>query len=214
MSDTTSGRRGSRLMVVLGLVVLVALAAALYLIITEPRNVQNAGTAAGSAVIPAGLAHGDMAAFLIHKTPRELPPLSFTDAEGKPLSMADWQGKTVLLNLWATWCAPCREEMPALAALQKKYGGENFEVVAISIDQKGAPVAKAFLDEIGVKDLAIYLDKTTKTLGLLKGVGLPTTVLIDPQGQELGRLLGPAVWDSPDAIALIEAALARDAKGS
>jgi len=113
----------------------------------------------------------------------------------------------VLLNLWATWCAPCRAEMPALDALQKEMGGKDFEVVALSLDLKGIAVAKKFLEEVKADGLAPYIDESTKSLATLQAPGLPTTLLIDREGRELGRLLGPAEWNSPEARELVAAAV-------
>jgi thiol-disulfide isomerase/thioredoxin len=149
-----------------------------------------------------------MAAFVIKPERRPVPEVKFTDADGKPLTLAGWKGRVVLVNLWATWCAPCRKEMPALAALQTAMGGDDFEVVAISVDRKGIEKSAAFMQEIGVSTLRLYADPSTEALNTLQGVGLPATVLIDRNGNEIGRLLGPAEWDSPEARALIRAALA------
>ena len=120
---------------------------------------------------------------------------------------ADFKGKTVLLNLWATWCAPCREEMPSLDRLQKDLGSGKFEVVALSLDRKGAEASQKFLDETKVSNLKLYIDASAKQGTLLRIVGMPTTILIDKEGRELGRLAGPAEWDSEDAKKLIKAAM-------
>jgi thiol-disulfide isomerase/thioredoxin len=151
------------------------------------------------------LSQGHMAAFVFKKEPEALPELRFQDANGVEKTLADWRGKVVLVNLWATWCAPCRKEMPALDQLQKELGSSKFEVLAISIDRTGLAGSRKFLDETGVKNLALYADPTTKLSSLLKAVGLPVTVLIDAQGREVGRLVGPAEWDSEDAKRLIRA---------
>jgi thiol-disulfide isomerase/thioredoxin len=148
-----------------------------------------------------------MAAFVFRKEPEALPEVKFQDAEGKERTLADWRGKVVLLNLWATWCVPCRKEMPALDRLQQELGSDKFEVVAISVDRKGIEGARKFLDETKVGKLALYVDTTTRLTSELRAVGLPATLLIDAQGREIGRLLGPAEWDSEDAKRLIRAAL-------
>ncbi len=114
----------------------------------------------------------------------------------------------MLLNLWATWCVPCREEMPALDKLQAALGGANFEVVAINIDRGGPDKARDFLKEIGVNKLALYTDPSGKLFSTIRAVGMPTTLLIDREGREIGRLVGPADWASPEAKTLIEAAIA------
>lgn len=159
-----------------------------------------------------GLNKGAMAAFVIRPKPLDLPDFSFDGPEGA-MSAAALKGKVVLLNIWATWCVPCREEMPQLNALQADLGGETFEVVAINVDKNGAEKAKDFLEETGAKDLALYTDPTGKLFATLKAVGMPATLLLDAQGKELGRLVGPADWASPEAKALIEAAIAVSASG-
>lgn len=160
----------------------------------------------GNAPAPAPVAKG-LAAFVMHPEPKPLGPLSFTDGEGKPLTLADFKGRTVLLNLWATWCAPCRKEMPDLARLQEMLGGEKFEVVAVSVDRKGAEASAAFLKETASTALRLYLEPTAAILNDVKSIGLPTTILIDADGRELGRLIGPADWASPEAVELIKGAL-------
>ena len=148
-----------------------------------------------------------MAAFVKKKSPEPMPEITFTDAAGQPLSLANFKGKTVLLNLWATWCAPCREEMPSLDRLQKALGSDSFEVVALSLDRKGAEASQKFLSETKVTNLKLYIDSTAKQGTVLKIVGMPTTILIDKEGRELGRLAGPAEWDSEEAQKLVKAAL-------
>ena len=159
----------------------------------------------------APLATGEVAAVGTAKSPLRVPNLAFQDAAGKPLTLENWRGRTVLVNLWATWCVPCRKEMPALEALEKKLGGPNFEVVTINIDTRDPEKPKAWLKEVGITQLAYYADPNAKTFQDLKAVGrafgMPTTLLIDPQGCELGTIAGPAEWASDDAVKLIEAAL-------
>jgi thiol-disulfide isomerase/thioredoxin len=155
---------------------------------------------------------GEVAALMQAKAPMSLADLAFTAPDGKPMTLADRKGKVLLVNLWATWCAPCRKEMPDLDALQKSHGGDQFEVVAINIDTRNPDKAEAFLKEIGVERLARYADPTLSVFNTLKSrgraIGLPVTVLIDRQGCELGTMNGPAMWASPDAHRLIEAAVA------
>ena len=110
-----------------------------------------------------------------------------------------------MLNLWATWCAPCRREMPSLDRLQAKYGGDGLEVIALSLDRGDIAKVRAFFDELAISNLAIYQDPKGRAGRELAAPGLPTTVVIDRAGQEVGRLLGPAEWDSPEALAVIEA---------
>jgi len=172
----------------------------------------SAAATAAPVELPRGagsnpLSQGHMAAFVWKKEPEALPEVTFVDGSGAARTLADWKGRVVLLNLWATWCAPCRKEMPALERLQKELGSDRFEVVALSIDRGGADAAKKFLDQIKVEKLALYVDATARSSSALKAVGMPTTLLIDRQGRELGRLVGPAEWDSADAVRLIKAAL-------
>ncbi len=156
-------------------------------------------------------AKGDVAAISVASTPKLLPFLEFQDDTGQPKKLTEWRGRTVLLNLWATWCVPCRKEMPALDALQDKLGGPNFEVVAINIDTRDPQKPKGWLKEIGVSKLAYYADNTAKVFQDLKEVGkafgMPTTILVDRQGCEVATLAGPAEWASEDAVKLVSAAL-------
>jgi thiol-disulfide isomerase/thioredoxin len=161
----------------------------------------------------APFAKGEVAAVNIAKGPLKVPDLAFQDASGKPLTLENWRGRTVLLNLWATWCVPCRKEMPSLDALQAQLGGPDFEVVTVNIDTRDPEKPKTWLKEVGVSKLAYYADPAAKTFQDLKAVGrafgMPTTLLIGPQGCEIGTIAGPAEWASDDAIQLIKAALAR-----
>ncbi|MEX1059964.1 MAG: TlpA disulfide reductase family protein [Methyloceanibacter sp.] len=171
----------------------------------------NGGAAAGPL---AGLNKGAMAPLLVRPKPLDLPEFTFADADGKPKSLADFRGKIVLLNIWATWCVPCREEMPALDTLETKLGGKDFALVAVNIDKGGAEKAAAFLKETGATHLTLYTDPSGKLFSRLKAVGMPTTLLIDGDGKEIARLVGPADWASPEAVAVIEAAIAAHASAS
>ena len=151
---------------------------------------------------------GPMAAFLVKANRPSVPDLIFKDALGSEVKLSKWQGRVVLLNLWATWCAPCRREMPTLNDVQKQLGSKDFEVVALSVDRKGLEASAAFLKETGADSLGLYVDETTTSLNVLQALGLPVTLLIDRRGREIGRLLGPADWNSEEAIALLKAALA------
>ena len=135
--------------------------------------------------------------------PRALPELRFVDGEGRPLTLADFRGKVILLNIWATWCIPCLREMPTLDRLQAKLGGPRFEVVVLSIDIGGVGVVKKFYRALRLEALGIYVDKTTRARTALGITGIPTTLLIDRQGREIGRFAGPAEWDSKEAIKTI-----------
>jgi thiol-disulfide isomerase/thioredoxin len=156
----------------------------------------------------AGLNRGAMAAFVAKAKPQALPAITFTDPQGGAKSLADWRGKVVLLNVWATWCAPCREEMPTLDKLEALLGGKDFEVVAVNIDRGQDDKPKTFLAEAGATHLRLYRDPPGKLFSTVKAVGMPTTLLIDREGREIGRLVGPADWDSPEALALLKAAIA------
>jgi thiol-disulfide isomerase/thioredoxin len=198
-------------MIALLAVVAVVTGAAIYGIGAMQRNADPACRASAElAKRLAPLARGEVAAINIAGEPQRLPDLAFTDAGGKPRTLADFRGRTVLLNLWATWCVPCRKEMPALEALQAKLGGEAFQVVAVNIDTRNLDKPKAWLDEVGIKGLGYFADPSAKVFQDLKSIGkalgMPTTLLIDPQGCELGTLAGPAEWASDDAIRLIETA--------
>jgi thiol-disulfide isomerase/thioredoxin len=157
------------------------------------------------------LVQGEVAALSPAEAPLQLPDLAFQDGTGKAHTLADWRGRTVLLNLWATWCVPCRKEMPALDALQAKLGSHSFEVVAVNIDQRNPDKPKAWLREVGIKTLGYYADTSGKVFTDLKLVGLafgmPTTILIDRQGCEIGAMAGPAEWASEDGIKLNQAAI-------
>jgi thiol-disulfide isomerase/thioredoxin len=201
-------------MVVAGGIAGVAIAlAAVYGINTIQRNAGDTACAgaAGQAQRLAPLAHGEVAAFAVADQPVRLPDLAFRDAGGSERHLSDWRGRTVLLNLWATWCIPCRKEMPALDALEGKLGGPNFQVVAISIDTRDPEKARAWLKEVGIGGLAYYADPSAKVFQDLKMVGraagMPTTLLVDPAGCELGTVAGPAEWASDDAVKLVSAAL-------
>jgi thiol-disulfide isomerase/thioredoxin len=159
----------------------------------------------------APLAHGEVAALTMATAPLRLPDLAFEDADGKPKKLSDWRGRTVLLNLWATWCVPCRKEMPALDSLQTKLGGKDFEVVAVNIDTRDPDKPKNFLKEASLTRLGYFSDQKAKVFQDLKNIGralgMPTSVLIDGQGCEIATIAGPAEWASDDAIKLITAAV-------
>ena len=158
----------------------------------------------------APLAHGEVAALTMATAPLRLPDLAFWDADGKPRKLSDWRGRTVLVNLWATWCVPCRKEMPALESLQTRLGGPNFEVVAINIDTRDPEKPKNFLNDAHLTRLGYYSDQNAKVFQELKAIGralgMPTSVLVDGQGCEIATISGPADWGSDDALKLIAAA--------
>ena len=158
----------------------------------------------------APLAHGEVAALAMATAPLRLPDLAFEDAEGKSRKLSDWRGRTVLVNLWATWCVPCRKEMPALENLQTRLGGPNFAVVAVNIDTRDPEKPKNFLKEANLTRLGYFSDPKAKVFQDLKAtgraLGMPTSVLVDGEGCEIATIAGPAEWDSEDAVKLISAA--------
>lgn len=167
--------------------------------------------AAAARIAP--LVRGQVAALVPAQAPLAVDDLTFAGPDGKPVRLADWKGRTVLLNLWATWCVPCRLEMPALDRLQGALGSKEFEVVAVNLDTKDPDKPRRFLDEIKVASLGYYADPS---LGLFKTLqqrgrsrGMPTTMLVGPDGCEIGTMNGPAEWDHADAEALIAAAMRR-----
>ena len=187
--------------------------AAVYGIGTMQRNAGDAACTEALAVAQrvAPLARGEVAAFAVADRAQRLPDLAFQDAAGNPLHLADWRGRTVLLNLWATWCVPCRKEMPALEALAQKLGSPAFEVVTVNIDTRDPDKPRAWLKEVGIDGLTYYADPSAKVFQDLKvagrAAGMPTTLLVDPAGCEIGTLAGPAEWASDDAVKLVTAAL-------
>jgi thiol-disulfide isomerase/thioredoxin len=171
-----------------------------------PSDNARTGKTGSSAL--AGLNKGAMAALVVRPKPIDLPQFTFAAGDGAETSLKDFAGKVVLLNIWATWCVPCREEMPALDKLEAKLGGQDFAVVAVNIDRGGSEKATAFLKQIGVTHLPLYTDPNGKLFATVKVVGMPTTLIIGRDGKEIGRLAGPADWSSPEALAVIEAAIA------
>ena len=148
---------------------------------------------------------GDVQPFTHSNVRTAMAGQPFLNKEGQRVTAADFSGKLVLLNLWATWCAPCVKELPALDRLQAKFEGQPFEVVAVSLDRGGFEVADPFLrDKLGLTNLATYTDASSRLGVALKAPGLPVSVLIDTSGQEIGRMLGPAKWDSDEAVNLIQ----------
>jgi thiol-disulfide isomerase/thioredoxin len=221
-SDPTNGQSPDRFLPPAGrgrVMVLLAMAALLPLAIVLYGTIGQSGKEATSSVGCADaqalaaklkpLVHGEVAALELATTPKPLPDMVFSGPDGKSLRLADFRGRGVLLNLWATWCVPCRQEMPALDRLQAKLGGKTFEVVTINIDTTKLEKPKAFLNEIGVKNLGFYSDRKADVFQVLKKdgkvAGLPTTILVGRDGCEIGTMAGPAQWDSNDALALIEA---------
>jgi thiol-disulfide isomerase/thioredoxin len=191
----------------------VALAAAVYLTVGGQGNVADAACAATGEAAQSldPLVTGEVAALQIASQPEKLSDLAFLGETGEPMTLAAFEGKIALVNLWATWCAPCRREMPALDRLQAALGGDDFSVVPISIDTGDPERPRLFLEEIGTEHLPLYTDPTTEIFEELKAkslaVGLPVTMLLDRNGCRLGHMNGPAEWDSEEGQRLIEAAI-------
>lgn len=135
--------------------------------------------------------------------PGPAPEISFSDAVGNSLTLTDFRGKVVLLNLWATWCAPCVEEMPSLDRLQARLGGEDFQVLALSLDRGGMEVVQRFYEANGLGSLDIYLDRGGRSPMDMKVPGLPASFVIDRDGRIVGRVLGAHDWDSDASIAAL-----------
>ena len=152
---------------------------------------------------------GAMRTFELNSPPLPAPEITFTDAAGRTLDLDDFGGEVVLVNLWATWCAPCIRELPALEALGSDLAGDGFRLLAISIDRGGLETVQPFLDRLDLPGIAPYLDPAGRTPPAFKAPGLPTTVLIDRQGQWVGSLYGAAEWDSAEAKALMRFYLER-----
>lgn len=147
--------------------------------------------------------------FILHEAPKPIASIAFEDGQGRPRTLAEFRGKVVLLNIWATWCGPCRREMPSLDRLQGLLGGSDFEVVALSIDRAGLEVVRKFYADVGIRNLAIYIDSSGRATRELATVGVPATLLIDRTGRELGRLVGPAEWDEPDIVQFLKRVIAQ-----
>jgi thiol-disulfide isomerase/thioredoxin len=177
----------------------------------NPAAAAECRQAAGVVKRVAPMARGEVAAVSVTDKPAPVPDLQFQDAAGQARRLADWRGRTVLFNLWATWCVPCRQEMPALDALAAKLAHEKFAVVAVNIDTRNPDKPKAWLKDAGIEHLAYHADPSAKVFQDLKAAGkafgMPTTLLIDPAGCEIATLAGPAEWASDDALKLIAAAL-------
>ena len=157
---------------------------------------------AGSA--QSALSVGQMQNFTFFDAPKQVKGVSFVDAEGRKLELADFRGKFVLVNLWATWCGPCRREMPSLDRLQARLSGGDFTVLALSQDRKGVAAVQKFLTQIGTQNLDVFVDSSARSARKLGAIGLPTTVLLDREGKVIGRLIGSAEWDSDEAARLIK----------
>jgi len=174
--------------------------AVLYTALAFGANAAEADTAALEA-----LRDGDMKKLVFHAEPQAASDTAFSDAEGGEHRLSDWQGKHVVLNCWATWCAPCRKEMPMLDALQAEFGGDSFEVVTIAAGRNSVQGIRRFFEEVGVTNLPILLDPKQELSREMGVFGLPITVILNPEGQEIARLRGEADWESDSAKAIVAA---------
>lgn len=205
---------GTKIGLALGVVAALGLAgvAAFYSVRGDAGN-GSCSAAAKTAARMAPLATGEVAAVEIRSRPQLAPELSFNGPDGQPTTLAAFKGKALLVNLWATWCAPCLKEMPALDALQKEIGGPDFAVVAINIDTRNLDKPKQWLAENKVTTLPFYGDPQAATFQALRKAhkveGMPVSIIIDKSGCELGIIQGPADWASADSKALMAAAMGK-----
>jgi thiol-disulfide isomerase/thioredoxin len=223
MADEKKSFPGMRLAATAALAGVVAGAIGVYVMGGMSGNA-GAGADAGAAASCAasttlahtvdGAATGEVAGMLAADPPRPLGDLAFNDPDGKPMTLAALEGRTLLINLWATWCAPCRHEMPALDELQAQRGGDDFEVVAVNVDTGDDVKPLRFLEETGIESLAYYRDNTLGLFNDLKrrglALGLPVTLLVDGDGCLVGHMNGPAEWASEDALRLVDAVRSAD----
>ena len=135
--------------------------------------------------------------------PAAAPAIAFKSASGRRLSLSDFRGRVVLLNIWATWCGPCREEMPSLDRLQSLHGGDGLAVLAVSVDEGGTTTVRRFYEQAGIRNLTPYIDSGRATQSALHARAIPMTLLIDRDGRVAGSMVGAAEWDSPAALALV-----------
>ena len=136
----------------------------------------------------------------VHSSPRGLPGFTFSDGSGHNLTLDHFRGTFALVNIWATWCSPCKNEMASLDHLALVIAGKNIKIVPISVDVSGTLAVRSFFERIGLKNLSIYVDPTKNVMDALNIRGIPTTILIDRNGREIGRMIGPAQWDAPESV--------------
>jgi len=215
MTDPNDKTRGPGFLSYIAGMALTAIAgfAVAEFLLTPPERPQPAAQTTISAAqghdSASAAAETGLEKLVVHDSPRPVADFQFIDSEGETRSLADWRGKTVLVNIWATWCAPCKEEMPALSNLQAKLGGDDFAVVPISVDRAGLDKPRKFLEDIGADNLPLLLEQSGRLNQTLDVMGLPATLIIDAQGREVARMIGPAEWDAPEAIARLEGLMAR-----
>ena len=182
--------------------------AVLYTALAFGANAAFAGTAELEA-----LREGTMKKLVFSSAPKDVSQVVFHDPDGNEFQLSDWEGKYILVNFWATWCAPCRKEMPAIDALQAEFGGENFEVVTIAAGRNEIPAINRFFEEVNVTNLPILLDPKNKLASKMAVFGMPTTMILNPEGQEIARMRGDAEWYSDSARAIIAEMISQGAEG-
>jgi len=190
-----------------------ALLGAIYVIGTldTAQDKEISGNKDRLVLLDSGLKSGS-ALFNIYGRQPAVPDIEITDEAGNILTLNDLKGQNLLVNFWATWCVPCRVEMPELDALQAARGSDDFKVITISVDRGGLEASRKFLDDIGVKHLALYYDEKSRLARKMKTIGYPTTILITKAGKQFGLLTGPAHWNSASAHALIDQLIADNSK--
>ena len=175
------------------------------LLYTALITVANPGAADMSEI--ENLRTGDMRKLIFHSAPMEGSVVPFLHENGSEMTLADYEGQYVVLNFWATWCAPCRKEMPHLSALQTRMGGDAMQVVTIATGRNARPAMERFLDEIGVENLPLHTDARQALARSMGVLGLPATIILDPQGFEIARMQGEADWSSESAVSIMQALL-------
>lgn len=193
----TPARRLSLQSVILGLTL------ALSMMVAAVLSYELAVTFSDSQAVSTGPKTAQDLQFSFLARPRDLPQIRFVDSTGKPMTLGDFRGRSVLLNIWATWCVPCGKEMPSLDRLQAKFDPAKFLVLTLSIDNHGIPAVQDFYRQLKLKSLGIYVDQAGTVLGLVGAPGVPTTLLVNSKGQEVGRKIGSAEWDKPQTIAVL-----------
>ncbi|TNC48343.1 TlpA family protein disulfide reductase [Rubellimicrobium rubrum] len=153
----------------------------------------------------AALQEGDMRKLAIHEEPQEVPEAVFEGDGGAETTLSDLKGEVVVVNFWATWCAPCREEMPTLAALQAELGDEGVRVATIATGRNDPIEQEQFLAEVGAESLPAWRDPSQQLARAMGVLGLPVTVILNREGQEVARLQGEADWSSESALAILRA---------
>ncbi len=209
MSRNDQTKKGKRLSPALVILAVLAALAVVYGILALQGNNKQAGPEQKGQAFSQQMATGAMKRLVFHKTPKDVSHLEFTDGQGKVRKLGEWKGKVVMVNFWATWCFPCRREMPEIGKLQKAYDKKDFEIIAASEDKKGYDWAKKGIYALDGDNLTLLMDSGSKSLRALGERGLPTTILVDKKGREFARLIGPAAWASAEAKAIINKAIAQ-----